>query len=655
MSSVDAGSLAARQVAAAVARRGSLPVLYRALSEHFTAMLQKLYPVRVLVGPRLSDPAHIEVHSATVYLDSRMLGSHHDIATGAVASQRILVSLGAGLHEVLHGVHTKPWTVERNVELDESEDPAMRQLAADRRILEEPRMEATGVRDYQPTSGRGRFLRKAIRAAVADIVAPSLCEPMLAGVAAGAPVTRDMCGTSMTYLYARSLYGTVDVDVLAPLAPIWLAVLGDSDMRALDDLYRRLLWVPDGDDDALDDIAHEYRAIIGPVPPPPARAGAARGFGSPDEADNAPGAGDAAGPADIAGDARGDAQGPTVGSLRDAVAEALEAAAAGQLAQFNEELSLQEVLAAARDAAHKPAEHHATGTGLPTGHLPGRGVNRPAQPDEVRGARVFTTRMRRARQQGKKLVSKRHPAGTFNGRQRVRAQAQRDSGLPVTSREWEVEQNALVPLDKPHVGLIIDTSSSMRFMESALGSIAWQLQRGYCDFDGRMAIALFGDGCELMTDGRKPMKLVPSINVGGGTAFAGDAVELVSDALEMTNRHRPRFLYVLSDGGWSDTRAGVQRIRRLRDLGVPTIHVVIGKLPPLSVEADRICLIDDPDDVMTVIANDSIDAMRGRARRRHIQQPGSARTRDQPTLRVRRAPNPPTPTTPTTTPRQETT
>jgi hypothetical protein len=50
---------------------------------------------------------------------------------------------------------------------------------------------------------------------------------------------------------------------------------------------------------------------------------------------------------------------------------------------------------------------------------------------------------------------------------------------------------------------------------------------------------------------------------------------------------------VLSDGGWSDTRAGVQQIRTLAELGVPTIHLSIG-IAPLSVECDRIAVITDP-------------------------------------------------------------
>ena len=100
--------------------------------------------------------------------------------------------------------------------------------------------------------------------------------------------------------------------------------------------------------------------------------------------------------------------------------------------------------------------------------------------------------------------------------------------------------------------------------EYALGPIAWILTDGLRQIGGRCATALFGNSAALLADGTRPLALVPGIRTGGGTAFAGDAIELVSDQLEMTNPRRPRFVYVLSDGGWADTRAGVERIRRAR-------------------------------------------------------------------------------------------
>ena len=153
--------------------------------------------------------------------------------------------------------------------------------------------------------------------------------------------------------------------------------------------------------------------------------------------------------------------------------------------------------------------------------------------------------------------------------------------------------------------------------EYALGPIAWILSDGLRQIGGRCAIALFGSGAELLTDGGERLRLVPGIRTGGGTAFAGDAIVLASDQLEMTNPRRPRFAYVLSDGGWYDTPAGVERIRWLAGHGVPTIHIAIG-VAPLSVEADRIVVITDPADALDQIAADTVAALRAAAGRRAL-------------------------------------
>ncbi len=164
---------------------------------------------------------------------------------------------------------------------------------------------------------------------------------------------------------------------------------------------------------------------------------------------------------------------------------------------------------------------------------------------------------------------------------------------------------------------MIDTSGSMGAFEYALGPICWILTDGLRQVGGRLATALFGNSVALLTDGRQPSPLVPGIRTGGGTAFAGDAIELACEQLEINNPRRPRFVYVLSDGGWSDTHAGVQRIRQLAELAVPTIHISIG-IAPLSVECDRIHIIDDPAQALDHIAAETIAALRAL---RHAHRP----------------------------------
>ena len=596
-----------QQLHRAAAQRGRLDPVYQDLSDHWTLVLQRLYPVWALIGPGLSDPGHIEIHSRTVYLDSdALLGSREAIAAGRLEQRAILRCFGVALHETLHAKHTKRWAIEHDIELSESDDPADRQLAVDRRLLEEPRMEAHGVREFPPDSLRGRFVRRALQAAVADVILPAFTGQVLELAAAGQPRTRDLAARATVYLRARTHYGIVDPADLSGLAELWRGVLGDHDLRALDDLYARLVWIPDGELERLDEVAREYRRIVGEPDRVPSAAGA-RERGASGEGGGEAESGEGTGP--DPGD------GPAVGSLADALEWALATARAGQLEQLEQDVDLQQVLDDAANGGESAGKlRRGRGTGLPTGRLPDRGVDRPPYPDEVAHAGRYATRLRQAITQGTRQIDKRTPGGRFDGRAYTRGRAEQAAGRPVTTHPWRVTRQVAAPIQEPHVGLIIDTSGSMGGYEYALGPIAWILTDGLRQIGGRCATALFGNSAALLSDGTRPIALVPEIRTGGGTAFAGDAIELVSDRLEMTNPRRPRFVYVLSDGGWSDTRAGVERIRALAELGVPTIHLSIG-IAPLSVECDRLTVITDPAQALDHIAADTVAALAARHRR----------------------------------------
>jgi hypothetical protein len=199
------------QLHRASAQRGKLDPVYQELSDHWTAILQRLYPVWALIGPGLSDPGHIEIHSRTIYLDSdELLGPRERIAGGRLDARAALRCFGVALHETLHAKHTKRWAIDHDLYLAASSDPADRQLAADRQLLEEPRMEANGVRSFPPDSIRGRFVRQALAAAVVDVILPRFAEQILRETLAGAPLLRDVAGRAMVYLQARTHYGIVD-------------------------------------------------------------------------------------------------------------------------------------------------------------------------------------------------------------------------------------------------------------------------------------------------------------------------------------------------------------------------------------------------------------------------------------------------------------
>jgi hypothetical protein len=521
--------------------------------------------------------------------------------------------------------------MDRDIALSESDDEKLRQLAVDRRLLEEPRMEATGVREFPEDTKRGRFIRAALSAAVVDVIVPRLAEAMMIEALAVGGVSRDMAGRAFVYTGARCGY-LLDAHRLAPLPDVWRQVLGADDVQRLEDLCARLLWVPDGENGLLDRFAEAYRSIIGDPPSrPPNVGGQAQGDGAPcgegtadrtgedvgEAPDGARADGEAAGGdadrrvAQTGGeDGDGDTQ-PTPQSLRDALEEAMAEQREAQLEQLHEDIDLQELLKSATNP--RPPGNGGRGTGMPTGRLPDRGVNRPPFPDEVLMARQFARRLHQAREIGQKRLRKLTPGGKLNPRSYMRGHAQRELGVPVTAKPWEVTKVTRAPLQAPHVGLVIDTSGSMGVWEGSLGPIAWVLSEGLRQFGGRLAIALFGNSAELLSDGSRPLPLVPGIKTGGGTAFASDAVCLTAQHVELENQRRPRWVFCLSDGAWSDTESGVRKVRELRELGVPVIHIAIG-CPPLAVEADSIVTVTNPDAAFDLIAQHVVDALKGRRR-----------------------------------------
>lgn len=635
------GALFAQQLARAVQQRGRLDPVYQALSDHWTLILQRLYPVWSIVGPGLSNPGHIELASRTVYLDSdALLAPREQILAGSIAPLAILATFGVGIHEVLHAKHTKAWINERDRELHESGEEALVQRAEDRRLLEEPRMEASGVREFEQTTRRGTFVRRALGAAVSEVILPAFHEALVLEALLTQSLSRDTCGRSMVYLQARTHYGVCDASKLGSLPAIWEQTLGAADVTALHDLFARLIWASDGDNDVLDRYAQEYRAIVGPAAPQatspggggseegaPGQAGQCCGDGDGQRdqdaegngatgrgrepskaAEERPGAGSG-------GEQKGD---PCEGeaspkSLADALKDSIVQQREGELVQLDEDLDLQALLKAATAPAAEG--NGARGTGAPTGRMPRRGVNRPPMSDEVQMARQYARGMHQARQVGLKRIDKRTPGGRFNARAHMRAHAQRADGVPVTSHPWEITKTVNAPLQEPHVSVVVDTSGSMSAYQYALGPIVWVLSTGLRDFGGRCAVALFGNGAELLCDGSQPLALVPGIKTGGGTAFGGDAISMCAEHLEFDNPLRPRFQFVISDGGWYDTQAGVAKIHELQGLGVIVVHISIG-LEPLAVEADRIVTITDPAEAMDVIAANTIEALRVRRARR---------------------------------------
>jgi hypothetical protein len=69
-------------------------------------------------------------------------------------------------------------------------------------------MEAHGVREFPPDSLRGRFVRRALQAAVADVILPAFTGQVRELATACQPLTRDLAARATVYLRARPSTGS---------------------------------------------------------------------------------------------------------------------------------------------------------------------------------------------------------------------------------------------------------------------------------------------------------------------------------------------------------------------------------------------------------------------------------------------------------------
>jgi hypothetical protein len=215
-------------------------------------------------------------------------------------------------------------------------------------------------------------------------------------------------------------------------------VLGRDDLRALGDLYAKVIWIRDGELDRLDEAAREYRRMVG-EPEPQTSAG---GTGEP------AGSGEGGGEADSGeGDCTDCGGAPGAGSLADALEEAIATARDGQVEQLDEDVDLQQVLANATAGNERAGEARARAwdraSERPTA---GPGVDRHPFPDEVQHARRYANRLRQSITQGTRQFEKRTPDGQFDGRAYARGRAEQAAGRPVSTHPWRVTREVSAPI-----------------------------------------------------------------------------------------------------------------------------------------------------------------------------------------------------------------
>ena len=444
----------ATELTRAAAQRGKLDPLYRELSDDWTLILQRLFPVWALIGPGLAEPGHIELRSRTVYLDSdELLGTARaDPRRGARAPRdpahlrrRDPRGPPRQAHQALgHRARPRARRVRRP-----GRAPARRRPRAARGAAHGgPRLPRVPRR--QPRAGASCASRSS--AAVLDCIVPRFAAQLALAALAGQPVTRDMAGRAMTYLHARTHYGVVDPAALAAAA----ADLARGARRPTTST-RSTTSTPGSSGSPT---ARTRRCRSG-------RGATATSSARPTRRRRRTPAATARRPARRPGDA-----GPTRRRGRRPARRRLAARtrssarastrARGQLEQLDEDVDLRRRSSRRAGAARRRDAATGAGTGAPTGRMPDRGVDRPPFPDEVqRGPPLRQAPAARphARHCGGSTSAR--PAGASTAAPTRAAASSAPPGGPSSAHPWTITREITAPIEEPHVALVIDTSGSM--------------------------------------------------------------------------------------------------------------------------------------------------------------------------------------------------
>ena len=350
-------------------------------------------------------------------------------------------------------------------------------------------MEANGCRAFPPSTAAGASCgsRSKRRCSTASCRASSPSWPRAA--VAGQPVTRDLAGTRDDLPAERAPTTASSSPPRSRAARrIWEHVLGAADAKALDDLYAQLIWVPDGENDPLNEWAQALPRHHRPARPARKRRSGGGRPRRPARRRRAAGAMPAT--RDDGDASRRRTRRPRRSRLAQGSARA---GAASRPAPTSSNSSTRTSTSPPR-SSRRPAEDprsataKGSGTGAPSGRMPDRGVDRPPFPDEVHEARELAARLLAARRLGLTRIDKRTPGGRFDGRayarRRIRTRhrtARRHAPVEHHARDPRADSRSRTSL------LVVDTSGSMGAYEYALGPIVWILTTAFRAIDGKVA------------------------------------------------------------------------------------------------------------------------------------------------------------------------
>jgi hypothetical protein len=550
------------------------------------AALSIVTGVLVKCYPKASAPVAGLVNRVTnvILIDGELLGCTPEEIPAEPRGDELkalVVVLGVLDHECGHVKHTP--TPRAMQEIPE-------ELIERAKWLEEGRMEARLI------EGVPRVARY-LRAAITKILLEHRPEDPLA------PMSRARAVKGAVLICSRVPAGTLRAADVTESEGRFAAVLGAEDLETVKEIVAEVCAAPDSE--AIAALTEGARRLAELAPTQEEEEGGAGGGGAGEDAD-----GEGA-------EGRGipsweQASGPLAAAERSARAEAVELdPREGGVDPELRELA-REIAEGGAAAAKRLALFGGHGFGLGPG-IPDVG-GRPPVAIERTAARCLAHALQEAR--SKRLIreGRVNPPGRFSGRGAMRQASELERGAPVRGLAFATKRTVLAELWQPVVGIAVDVSGSMGPFEGPLASVAWVTHSAVEQVGGRAAVSLFGDEADLRCRPGHRLGEVPEVSAVGGSEDVGEGIELLRAVLPLSDRRRPRLLFLIGDGRWMSrpwAEAGERNIAELRAGGCGVVSIGIGSEPRPHGESARVA-VGEALEIAAVIGSAAVEALGAR-------------------------------------------
>lgn len=533
--------------------------------------------VLVKCYPKASAPVAGLVNRVTnvILIDGELLGCAPEeipVEPDADELKALVVVLGVLFHECGHVKHSP--TPRQLREIPE-------ELLQDVKLLEEGRMEARLIEGVPRAK---RYLRGAISKILLE---HEPADPL-------APMTRARAARGAALICSRVPAGTLRAADVVESEAQFAEVLGEADLKTTKEIVAAVCAAKD--EEAVAALIEGAKRLQELAPP------------DPDEGVEAESEG-----AEESGPSWTKASGSLAEAERSARGEAVEidpreGGVDPELRELAREIAEGGAVAAKRLALFGGGHGFGFGPGIPDAG------GRPPVAIEQVAARHLAHALREAR--SKRLIREGRvsPPGRFSGRGAMRQASELDRGAPVRGLAFAIRRTVFADLWQPVVGIAVDVSGSNHEHEGEICSVVWVAHSAVEQVGGRAAVALFGDEAKLLCGPGRRIGEVPVISALGGSEDVGEGIELLRAVLPLSDRRRPRLLFLIGDGWWTSepwAEAGERNIAELRAVGCGVVSVGIGSEPRAHGESARVA-VGEPLEIAAVIGGASVEALGAR-------------------------------------------